>query len=59
MNRFAMYLVLKYLQRTVKNFLRKMPPSMFFFNMGAYDQIFSQFLKILRKKFAIFFAKMH
>ena len=52
MKPFAVHSVLKYLQRTVKIFLQKLPPHMFF-------QIFSQFLKItlnnVVKKFAKFF----
>ena len=57
MKPLAVYLLLKYLQQTVKFFFEKCP-HLCFFNIGAYDQIW-QFFKNLRKKFAIFFAKMH
>ena len=62
MKPFAVYLLLKYLQGTVKIFLRKMPLPMFF-QHGAHMIKFSRFLKItlnkLVKKFASFekFAK--
>ena len=45
MKPFAVYSVLKYLQRTV-NFFSKNAPTYVFSTCGAYDQIFSQFLKI-------------
>ena len=57
-------LVFKYLQRTVKKFA-KTAPTYVFSTWGAYDQIFSQFLKItfnnVVKKFAKFcnLLKMH
>ena len=58
MKPFAVYLLLKYLQRTVKKFAKNAPT--YVFSTGnAYDQIFSQFLKItinnVVKKFAKFF----
>ena len=72
MKLFTVYSVLKYLQRTAK-FFAKMPPRIVFSTWGAYDQSFSQFLKItfnnvlkkfsefsnLRKKIRNLFAKMH
>ena len=58
MKPFAVYSILKYLQRTVKNFYEKCP-HLCFFNMGAYDQIFSQFLKITLNNVVKKFAKMH
>ena len=45
MKPFAVYSVLKYLQRTVKNFCKNCP-TFVFSTWGAYDQFFSQFLKI-------------
>ena len=46
MKPFAVYSVLKYLQQTVKIFFSKNAPTYVFSTWGAYDQIFSQFLKI-------------
>ena len=58
MKPFAVYSILKYLQRTVKNFCEKCPIYVFS-TWGAYYQIFSQFLEItlnnVVKKFAKFF----
>ena len=45
MKSFAVHSVLKYLQRTVK-FFAENAPTYVFSTWGAYDQIFSQFLKI-------------
>ena len=56
MKPFAVYSVLKYLQRAVKFFFEKCLTYVFS-TWGAYDQIFSQFLKItfnnVVNKFAI------
>ena len=45
MKSFAVYLVLKYLQRTVKNFAKNALIYVFS-TWRAYDQIYSHFLKI-------------
>ena len=58
MKPFAVYLLLKYLQRTVNFFFAKTTLTYVFSTWGAYDQFFSQFLKItfnnVVKKFAKF-----
>ena len=56
MKPFAVYLLLKYLQRTVKIFCEKCPTYVFS-TWGAYDQIFSQFLKIIFNNVVQKFAK--
>ena len=56
MKPFAVYSLLKYLQRIVKIFSKNYP-HLCFFNMGCSDQIFSQFLKIIFNNAVIKFAK--
>ena len=57
MKAFAVYSVLKYLQRTVK-FFAKNAPTYVFSTWGAYDQFFSQFLKITFNNVVKEFAKI-
>ena len=54
---FAVYLLLKYLQLTVKKFA-KTAPTLVFSTWGAFDQFFSQFLKITFNNVVKKFAKM-
>ena len=56
MKPFAVYSVLKYLQGTV-NFFSKNAPTYVFSTCGAYDKIFSQFLKITFNNVVNKFAK--
>ena len=62
MKPFAVYSVLKYLQRTVK-FFAKTAHTYIFSTWGVSYSNFAQFQKItfnsVVKKFAIFFAKIH
>ena len=57
MTPFAVYSILKYLQRTEKKF-SKNAPTYVFSTWGAYDQIFSQFLKITFNNAVKKFAKI-
>ena len=52
MKLFAVYLLLKYLQRTVKFFCKNCPHLCFFSKWGAYDQIFKKFAKMHERKVA-------
>ena len=61
MKPFAVYSILKYLQRTVKIFCKNCPTYVFS-TWGAYDQFFTQFLKItfnnVVKKFGKFAQRL-
>ena len=58
MKHFAVYSILKYLQRTVKKIIAKNAPTQIFLTWGVSDLNFSQFLKTTFNNSVNKFAKI-